>query len=643
MPSRALLASLCLAIACQHAQPRTAPVGLAGFARHSRFVDAKISPGGTYLAAISTDGGHRALSIVDLKTRKLASTFNPKPESVGSFYWANDGRVLIQLWTEYEGSLAEPVNHGNIYSLEAATGRGHVLWGYGSGQVSDSGSQTFGSVLSRVRGDDQHVLIVSGGFEDADKRPARILRLHVENGVHSTIVAAPMLDAGIITDETGEPRIAHGATNDLKPRYFYRDKGGAWDELNSLKGIGRSTSPLEFESQTRTLIVAEPVEKAFGVFALDIDSGEKKLLSKNEWTWPELFLEDKNKQVLAVRYDADLPSWDFIVPDHPLSRALKSMLNAYPDDDVRILNTTDDEKKAVVFVYSDRSPGRFLLLDVDSLKAEELVTSRPWVNPEAMSETTAFHTKASDGMWIHGYVTRPKAAAPGVAPPLIVLPHGGPHYFRDRWGYDPEVQMLASEGFAVLQVNYRGSGGYGLRFQEAGYGHWGDRMVQDIIDATRYAVAKGFGDSKRICSYGASYGAFAALQSAILAPELYRCAVGYSGIYDLTLIKSEGDTPRSKSGRGFIQRAIGTDEALLKRQSPVYNAEKLKAKVLLIHGKLDNRAPLEHAERMKQALEKAGAPPGWLVEPLEAHGFYDEAAVERMYTQLVAFLHANTQ
>jgi acetyl esterase/lipase len=640
---RPIIVLLFLATACAHPQQRTAPVGLAGFARHSRFVDAKISPGGTYLAAISTDGGRRALSIVDLRTRKLASTFNPKPESVGTFSWANDNRVLIQLWTEYEGYLAEPVNHGNIYSLDAATGRGHVLFGYGAvHQLADGGgSAAFGRVLSRVRGDDQHVLIVAGGFEDGEKRPQRIVRLQVDNGVNSTVIAGPMLGASFITDETGEPRIAHGLTNDLKPRYFYRDKGGAWDELGSLKGIGRSSSPLELEAQARTLIVAEPADKVFGVFALNIDSGEKKLLSKNDWTGPDHFLEDKNQQVLAVHYDADLPSWDFIVPDHPLSRALKGMLAAYPDDDVRIVSTTDDEKKAVVFVYGDRNPGRFLLLDVGTLKAEELVASRPWVDSNAMSETIAFHTKASDGMWIHGYVTRPKSAAPGVAPPMVVLPHGGPHFVRDEWGYDPEVQVLASEGFAVLQVNYRGSSGYGLGFQEAGYTHWGDRMIEDIVDATRYAVGKGYADSKRICSFGASYGAFAALQSAILAPELYRCAVGYSGIYDLTLMATEGDTHQSASGRGFIQKAIGTDQAKLKQQSPVYNADKLKAKVLLIHGQLDNRAPIEHAERMKRALEKAGAPPGWLVEPLEAHGFYDEGARERMLTRLVAFLHEN--
>jgi dipeptidyl aminopeptidase/acylaminoacyl peptidase len=205
------------------------------------------------------------------------------------------------------------------------------------------------------------------------------------------------------------------------------------------------------------------------------------------------------------------------------------------------------------------------------------------------------------------------------------------------------VQLLASEGFAVLEVNYRGSGGYGEKYQEAGYLHWGDRIQQDIIDATRYSLAKGYADPKRVCSYGGSFGAFSALQSAILAPDLFRCAVGYAGVYDLTIMMSSGDISESRLGKGFVKTVLGTDEEALKRMSPAYNADKLKAKVFLIHGKQDKRAPIEHAERMKEALEKAGAKPAWLVESKEGHGFYDEAARERMYTQLVAFLHENTK
>ena len=225
---------------------------------------------------------------------------------------------------------------------------------------------------------------------------------------------------------------------------------------------------------------------------------------------------------------------------------------------------------------------------------------------------------------------------------MVVIPHGGPHGVRDNWGFNSEVQLLASEGFAVLQVNYRGSGGYGLKFQEAGYRHWGDRMMEDIIDATRYAVKKGHADPGRICIYGGSFGGYSALQAPIVAPDLFRCAVGYAGVYDLTIMSSEGDIGQSRMGRGFLTRVLGEDEDALKKFSPSWNVDKLRAKVFLIHGKKDQRAPFEHAERLRKALQDRGIEPEWLVEGREGHGFYDEDARERMYVKMLQFLRDNT-
>jgi dipeptidyl aminopeptidase/acylaminoacyl peptidase len=338
-----------------------------------------------------------------------------------------------------------------------------------------------------------------------------------------------------------------------------------------------------------------------------------------------------------------VPAYDFILPDHPLSRALRGLLHSFPDENVRILNTTDDQKKAIVLVYSDRDPGRYMLVDVDKLSAEEIVAKRPWVNPSNAAEMTAFHMRARDGAWIHGYVTMPKTSRTDELPPLVVLPHGGPHGVRDVWAYDDEVQLLASEGFAVLQVNYRGSGGYGRAYQTAGYRHWGDRIVQDIVDATRFAVDKRYADPRRVCIIGGSFGGYAAMQSAIVAPDLFRCAVGVAGVYDLGLMAHEGDIPETPLGRAFVRTAVGEDSTALKEASPVQNADKLRARVLLIHGKKDQRAPIEHAERLKSALEEKGRPPEWLVEPKEGHGFYDEDARERMYSRLLQFLRENTR
>ena len=277
------------------------------------------------------------------------------------------------------------------------------------------------------------------------------------------------------------------------------------------------------------------------------------------------------------------------------------------------------------------------------MTAETIADVRPWVKPDSMAEMSAFHIPASDGFRIHGYITMPPNAQPGTPPPLVVLPHGGPHSVRNQWRFDPEAQLLAHEGFAVLQVNYRGSGGYGLAYEKAGYRKWGDRVVQDIIDATRFAVRKGFGDPKRICIYGASFGGYAAIQSSVLAPDLFRCAAGYSGIYDLNLLTRIGDISLRRLGRGYVRTVVGEDSEALAKASPVKHADLIAARVFLIHGSKDERAPIRHAESLRDALTARGNAPEWLVESKEGHGFFDDGARERMYGRLVKFLQENTR
>ena len=501
-----------------------------------------------------------------------------------------------------------------------------------------------GAVIGRLRGDSRRVLIQSSGFGEVGDRTWSVFKLDVYSGHRALVTASPAPGADFLTDENEEPRIATTFTADLKPRYFYRDRNESWKDLFALAGMTTRSEPIGFSASARTVYVVEPVAKGFGLFAVKIDGGERKLLSSNEWVPPaRLLTDEKTGEVLAVEYEPDLPTYDFVAPDHPLSRVVKALLRAFPDENVAILNTTDDQKKAIALVYGARDPGRYMLVDVDKFSAEEMGGTRPWIDPEAGAEMTAFHIHTRDGAWIHGYVTLPKASRADDLPPLVVLPHGGPHFVRDTWVYDREVQLLASEGFAVLQVNYRGSGGYGSAYEEAGYRHWGDRIVQDIVDATRYALNKRYADPNRVCIYGGSFGGYAAMQSAIVAPELFRCAVGVAGIYDLGLMAREGDIPGTPLGRGYLRTVLGEDAEALSDASPARNADKLRARVLLIHGKKDRRAPFEHAERLKSALEERGRPPEWLVEPKEGHGFYDEEARERMYSRLVQFLRENTK
>ncbi|MFT5164628.1 MAG: dipeptidyl aminopeptidase/acylaminoacyl peptidase [Alteromonadaceae bacterium] len=253
-----------------------------------------------------------------------------------------------------------------------------------------------------------------------------------------------------------------------------------------------------------------------------------------------------------------------------------------------------------------------------------------------MSAMTPIQLKARDGVDLHGYLTLP-ASQPKNAP-LIVYLHGGPHGVRDHWEYQDDVQFLASRGYAVLQVNFRGSGGYGGHFEYQGHHQWGDKMIKDIVDATRWTLKNHPVNSDKICTMGGSYGAFAALSAAVEAPEMFDCVIGISGVYDLELLSHDTDIVKSSSGDYYLKEVLGTDKKQLQAQSPINHLDKLTAPMLIIHGKKDKRTPLEQAEQLQQKFDAKKHPYQWMLMDLEAHGVYKPENRVKMYQKIEAFL-----
>jgi dipeptidyl aminopeptidase/acylaminoacyl peptidase len=221
------------------------------------------------------------------------------------------------------------------------------------------------------------------------------------------------------------------------------------------------------------------------------------------------------------------------------------------------------------------------------------------------------------------------------------VPHGGPMGINDDWFYDNDSQFLASRGYLVLQVNFRGSSGRGVNFIETGYHQWGTGIQRDLIDAVKWAIAEKYADPKRICVYGGSFGGYAAMMTVIRAPGMFKCAVGYAGIYDMAMRYKKGDTQESKGGRSALRVEMGDDVADLDANSPDKLADKIDVPVLLIHGEDDQRAPIQQAEAMRAALDAAHKPYEWLVKPGEGHGFYDEKNNIERLTRLQQFLEKN--
>ena len=223
----------------------------------------------------------------------------------------------------------------------------------------------------------------------------------------------------------------------------------------------------------------------------------------------------------------------------------------------------------------------------------------------------------------------------------MVLIHGGPHGIADQWGYRAEVQLLATRGYAVLQVNYRGSGGYGEKFIERGYRQWGLSMQDDITDATHWAVKQGYADPKRMCLYGGSYGGYAAIEGVVREPDLYKCAIGYAGVYDLRVQLGRSDTQRSNAGVDYLHRALGTDQADLLRRSPLAGVARIKASLLLAHGREDQRVPFMNFRAFTKALDADHIAYESLVKEHEGHGFFLPAHRLEFYNKMLDFLDRN--
>ena len=276
------------------------------------------------------------------------------------------------------------------------------------------------------------------------------------------------------------------------------------------------------------------------------------------------------------------------------------------------------------------------LFDRDSGSVRFLMKGAPQLDPARMSKVVPFSFKARDGLTLYGYMTMPRGGGKGL--PTIINPHGGPIGIRDDWGFNGEAQLLASRGYLVVQLNYRGSGGYGQAFEDRGHGEWGTKMQDDLTDVTRWVAAQGYADPSRVCIYGGSYGGYASLMAVAKEPDLYKCAVGYAGVYDLEMMYHKGDVSERESGKRYLRRTIGTDETQLHARSPAFLADRIKAPVFLAAGLKDERAPPEQTAAMRDALKAAGHPAEEVIlEPNEMHGFYAEDAQFNLYAKMLAF------
>lgn len=632
--SRWALPGLCLALAGL-AWPALAQVDLAPYLKRDPYGTIKISPTGEYYAATALLEDQVALVVLRRSDKAVtANVGGRKHSAIEDFDWVNDERVLISM-AERFGSQDEPRPTGELYGVNADGKQSRLVYGR-FGLDGTESRQRAAFLIDTLDADDRSVL-VSSFMVGADPL-TRVEKVNVYTGRGHTVASAPVRRARFIADAAGEVRFAVGAGYDNVGKLYYRDNRDAdWKLVNDEAESGVGEWPLGFSADGRVAYLQrEHRQGPDALVAYDIASGERRELLRDAVADPYAIIRDPKSGVPVGAHfmHAGFRS-AFFDETSGAARMQRKLEKAFPGQGVVVTSGTDDGRLLVVQTFSERSPGDFYLFDLASNTASLIFSRREWIDPAKAAPTKAIELKARDGLVLHGYLTQP-AAGDGKPSALVVMPHGGPYGIFDAWGFDDHAQMLAAAGYAVLRVNFRGSGNYGRAFMQAGAREWGGKMQDDLTDATRWAIAHQIADPARICIFGASYGGYAALMAVAREPALYRCAAGYVGVYDLELMHRQ-DSRSSRSLRTWAEEWVGSRGSLASA-SPSRLADAIEVPVFLAAGGEDTVAPIAHSKRMEKALRDAGTPVETLYFDSEGHGFYTEPHRREFYTKLLDFL-----
>lgn len=604
----------------QFVHAKEIPVG--DFFKDPEFTSVSLSPSGEYFTVSKPEADRTLLAAFRVADMKLVGKWNYGADKhIERVLWVNNDRFFMFV-TEKTGRFDQRQGLADVYASNVD----------GTKRI-DIPNGGFYQIIDRMW-DDPEKIVVQRSIDSAF-----LFKMDVYDGSTRKMATAPIRFGGFVLDHDKNVRYAVGQEENNESVVLRRD-GDEWVEVDRTEMGGATKRPFGFTADNKQVIfsISDEGEPSRYVF-WDPETQTETLASRNPNVDASGSLTSSDgRHLLAIEYEDGLPTYDFVNTDHPESKVYAGLINAFPEHSVRFGGISLDGQKILVRTYSDVDPGAYYLFDRETMQAKFLLAAMDWIDPKQMSPTRPISFAARDGIQVHGYLTVPRDSD-GKNLPIILHPHGGPHGPRDQWGFNPEVQFLANRGYAVLQVNFRGSGGYGSKFESMGYRNWGTTMIDDMTDAVKWAVAEGIADPNRMCTYGASYGGYAALMTVVREPELYQCTIGYVGVYSLPLMFKDGDIPERESGRNFLKRVMPETLAEQQRQSAAYNVDKINIPVMLVQGAKDRRVPMSQYRSLLDNLTEAGKPPEvTVVEKKEGHGFYDYDNQVALYTKMEAFL-----
>lgn len=620
----ALVAALLLASGCGGKKVEPArQYAVEDFFRNPEKANFSLSPDGSFYAWMAPYRDMMNVFVREIGTENVTQLTFDTLRSVYGFFWANNDRIL--------------------YIKDAGGDENMKLFGVNKDGTDLKALADFPKVRAEMIDDlpdiDEFVII---GLNKRDPRLFDPYRLDINTGELTMLAENPGNIVGWMTDHNGELRVGFAIVDGVNTSILYRDNEKApFREI--LKTTFKETmSPQFFTFDNKKFYAVSNLgrDKTAAVIFNPETSQEDTILFENpDFDVDQLVYSRARKALLAARYTSWKRERYFFDSEFEAMMAdLKSKLG---DIEFGLVSNNKAEDKFMVLAHSDKIRGIYYLYDKVSGTLEKVADATPWLDPQEMATMNPVEYSSRDGLTIYGYLTLPKGYTMETAKklPVIVNPHGGPWY-RDQWGFNPEVQFLANRGYAVFQMNFRGSTGYGRKFWEASFKQWGKAMQDDITDGVNWLIEKGIADKDRIAIYGASYGGYATLAGITGTPDLYAAAVDYVGVANMfTFMKTI--PPYWEPQLQMFYEMVGDpvrDSLMLREVSPVLNADKIKTPLFVAQGANDPRVNINESNQMVEALRNRGITVEYMVKEDEGHGFYNEKNQFDFYNAMEKFL-----
>ena len=607
----------------------TRQIPLEDFFRNSERTGYQLSPDGSYISYMAPykDRLNVFVRRVDETDEHAIRITNETERSVAGYMWADNQRLL--------------------YMKDTAGDENYQLYGVHRDGSDDRAYTAFDGVRTSLIDDlEEQQGVVMIGMNKRNPEVFDPYRLNIETGELTLLAENPGNIQGWMTDHDGRLRVATAIVDGVNTQILYRDTEDEPFKPVLTTNFRDVVSFMEFTPDNKEVYAATNLhrDKTILVRMNPATCEELEVLYENErYDIASISYSRKRKKLLSVYCTGhkEPVRHYFDAEEEQLRQRIKAH---FPNQRYGIADTDKAEENYLIYVGGDRTRGSYWHYNALTDEAKKIAELAPWIKSDEMNAMHPVCYTTRDGLQIEAYLTLPDGLTPDTAKqlPVVVNPHGGP-WARDCWGYSSEVQFLSNRGYAVFQMNFRGSTGYGRHFLEASYKQWGLKMQDDITDGVKWLIEKGIANPNRIAIYGGSYGGYATLAGLTFTPDLYACGIDYVGVSNLFTFM-QTIPPYWRPMLEMMYEQVGHpehDADQLAATSPALHADKIKVPLFVAQGANDPRVNKAESDQMVEALRQRGVVVEYMVKDNEGHGFHNQENRFDFYRAMERFLKAH--